>query len=53
MEPISMLVGALVAGASSALKDTANQAVKDTYQGLKNLVIEHWKSDIDTQANEI
>lgn len=46
MEPISIIVGALVAGASSALKDTASQAIKDAYQGLKYLVIEHWKSNI-------
>lgn len=44
MEPISMVVGALVAGASSALKDTASQAVKDSYQGLKVLVIRQWNS---------
>lgn len=53
MEPISILVGALVAGASPAVKDIANQAIKDTYQGLKALVIEHWKSGTDTQANKI
>lgn len=44
MDPISLIVGALVAGASSALKDTTNQMVKDAYQALKCLVIQHWKS---------
>ena len=44
MDPISMIVGALVAGSSAALKDTANQAVKDAYSGLKTLVIHHWKN---------
>lgn len=34
MEP-SMLVAALVAGATVSLKDTAGQAVKDAYAGLK------------------
>lgn len=55
MEPISMIVGALVAGASTALKDTASQAVKDAYQGLKNLLIQHWKSktEEDTKTKEI
>lgn len=48
MEPISMIVGALVAGSSAALKDTANQAVKDAYCGLRTLVIHHWKN----KANE-
>lgn len=35
MEPISAL---LIAGVSAALKDTASQAVKDAYQGLKTLI---------------
>ena len=42
MEPISLVVGALVAGASAALKDTASQAVKDAYQGLRTLVVHYW-----------
>lgn len=54
MEPISMIVGALVAGASTALKDTASQAVKEAYQGLKTLVIQHWKAKAkdDAKAEE-
>lgn len=43
MEPVTMLVGALILGASEALKDTASQAVKDTYQGLKAAVIRSWQ----------
>jgi hypothetical protein len=38
MDPISLIVAALVAGASAAAKDTAGQAVKDAYSGLKALV---------------
>jgi hypothetical protein len=38
MEPLSLIVAALVAGATAAAKDTATQAVKDAYQGLKTLV---------------
>lgn len=55
MEPISMIVGALVAGASTAIKDTASQAVKDAYQGLKDLLIQHWisKKEEDAKAKEI
>ncbi len=45
-----MIVGALVAGASTALKDTASQAVKDSYQGLKTLVIQHWKAKAKDDA---
>jgi hypothetical protein len=38
MDPISMIVGALVAGAASGLKDSATGAVKDAYEGLRDLV---------------
>lgn len=55
MEPISIIVNALVAGASAALKETASEAIKGTYQRLKALVIQHWKSrsEADTQTKEI
>jgi hypothetical protein len=38
MDPISLIVAALAAGASTALKDTASQAIKDAYGGLKSLL---------------
>jgi hypothetical protein len=38
MDPISLIVAALAAGASAALRDTAGQAVKDAYAGLKSLL---------------
>jgi hypothetical protein len=38
MDPVSLIVAALAAGASAALKDTAGQAVKDAYAGLKSLL---------------
>ena len=39
MDPVSLLVAALAAGASAALQDTVSQAVKDAYgQGLKSLL---------------
>ena len=38
MEPISMIIGALVAGAVAASKDVAEQAIKDTYAGLRALL---------------
>jgi hypothetical protein len=38
MEPITLIIGALAAGASAAAKDTASQAVKDAYAGLKTLI---------------
>jgi len=38
MDPVSLIVAALAAGASAALKDTAGQAVRDAYGGLKALL---------------
>ncbi len=38
MEPISLILAALVAGAVAAAKDTAGTAVKDAYDGLKTLI---------------
>ncbi|MCC5640659.1 hypothetical protein LC593_33490 [Nostoc sp. CHAB 5844] len=38
MEPISLIIAALGAGAIAAAKDTAGTAVKDAYQGLKTLI---------------
>lgn len=38
MDPITIIVTALVAGAAAGLKPTAAQAVKDAYAGLKTLI---------------
>lgn len=38
MDPITLIVTALAAGAAAGLKPTAEQVVKDAYQGLKALV---------------
>jgi hypothetical protein len=38
MDPVSLIVTALATGASAALTDTATQAVKDAYAGLKSLL---------------
>lgn len=38
MDPFTLIVTALAAGAVAAAKDTAGQVVKDTYQGLKALI---------------
>jgi hypothetical protein len=37
MDPVTLIVTALVAGAAAGLKDTASSAVKDAYNGLKGL----------------
>ena len=36
MEIVSAVVGALVAGAVASVQETASQAVKDAYTGLKD-----------------
>jgi hypothetical protein len=38
MEPISLIITALVAGAVAAAKDTAEKGVKDAYEGLRALI---------------
>jgi hypothetical protein len=43
MDPISAIVGALIAGASAAAKDVASKAVSDAYNGLKNLIATRFK----------
>lgn len=43
MEPITMVISALAAGALAGLKPTAEQAVKDAYAGLKELICRKWR----------
>src|SRR5260221_5729544 len=38
MDPVSVVLAALAAGATAAAKDAASQAVEDAYTGLKALV---------------
>ena len=38
MEPVSLLLAALAAGATAAARDTAGAVVKDAYAGLKALL---------------
>ncbi|MDO6694974.1 hypothetical protein Q4574_16875 [Aliiglaciecola sp. 3_MG-2023] len=55
MEPISLIAGALAAGAAAGLKDTSQKAVVDGYKALKALVIKHWtNSDVgDKTSNQM
>ncbi len=43
MEPISLILAALAAGAVAAAKDTAGTAVKDAYESLKALIKKKWE----------
>ncbi|MCU7246018.1 MAG: hypothetical protein GPI93_23970 [Microcystis aeruginosa LG13-12] len=50
MDPISLILAALGAGALAAAKDTAGTAVKDAYQGLKTLIKKKFEGDVLGQA---
>ena len=45
MEPISLIISALTAGAMAALQETAGTAIKDAYQGLVALVKKRFGKD--------
>ena len=38
MDPLTVIATALIAGAAAALNDTAGQAIKDAYNGIKELI---------------
>lgn len=50
MDPLTIIITALTAGAAAAAKDVVAQAVKDGYAGLKALVVRRfgWKGDVET-----
>ncbi|OBQ15482.1 hypothetical protein [Anabaena sp. AL93] len=49
MDPISLIIAALSAGAIAAAKDIAGTAVKDAYQGLKTLIKKKFESEPKAQ----
>ncbi len=54
MDPITVIVGALAAGAIAAVQDTASQVIKDAYMALKNAIIKKVKrsDDVDNLEKE-
>jgi len=38
MDPVTIILAALTAGAAAAMKDTTSIAIKDAYEGLKSLI---------------
>jgi hypothetical protein len=50
MEPMAIILTALVAGATAAAKDTAGTAVRDAYNGLKHLLKKKFEGDPLAQA---
>jgi beta-phosphoglucomutase-like phosphatase (HAD superfamily) len=53
MDPISLIIAALGAGAIAAAKDTAGTAVKDAYQGLKTLIKKKFAEQGKTDSSTI
>ena len=51
MDPVSLIVAALAAGASAGLKDTVAGAVKDAYAAVKRLLSQRY-SRVNTSALE-
>lgn len=41
MDPVSLILTAISTGAAAAAKDTASEAIKDAYSGLKSLINKH------------
>ena len=46
MEPISLIVGALVMGATAAVQKIGGQAVEDAYKGLRTLIVDRYKRSV-------
>jgi hypothetical protein len=49
MDPLTLIVAALGAGATAAAKDTASQAIKDAYAGLKSMIQKHFANKPETE----
>lgn len=47
MDPITIIVTAVAAGAAAASKDVASQVVRDAYAGLKRLVVRRFGDKAD------
>jgi hypothetical protein len=43
MDPLSAIIGALIAGATAAASGVASDAVKEAYQGLKTVLVDVYK----------
>jgi len=50
VDPLSLIVSALVAGAAAAGKDVTSNAIKDAYKGLKKLLTERFHHKGANQA---
>jgi hypothetical protein len=49
MDPVTLILSALMAGAAASVKETASAAVKDGYNGLKELIQRKFGGNADAQ----
>lgn len=49
MDPVSLVVAALSAGAGAVAKDTVSLAVKDAYAGLKTMILARAKDTVEAE----
>ena len=49
MDPLSIVLAALAAGATAAARDTASQAAKDAYAGLRALVKKRFEKKLQAE----
>lgn len=47
MDPVSLIVAAVVTGAAAGLKEQAQMAVRDAYQALKRLIFQRHGIDVE------
>ncbi len=50
MDPLTLILTALTAGASASIQDTASQAIKDSYNGLKALILRKFSDQPKAQT---
>jgi hypothetical protein len=50
MDPISLIIAALAAGALAGTRETASQAIKDAYAGLKKLIRRRFDGNREAEA---
>src|SRR5258708_26157055 len=50
MDPLSLILAAITAGATASTKDTTSAIIKDTYQGLKALIQRKLEGKPNAQA---
>jgi hypothetical protein len=53
MDPVSLIVTALAAGAASALQDATSSAVKDAYTRLKAMVKKRFSGQIPRRGKRL